>query len=183
MLSKTISALIVAGCVFSGTVASAEPLLIADMHGDMDHMEDMNPAMHEMHMDVKAVQTFYEMLSNPSDPDLAAKAAEVIAPNWDSEPTPRSGDGLEGFVKSIQGFGQIIPDLEWEPQEILKDGDRYIVRSIATGTPVQPFFGVQPSGKSFRITSIDIHTVENGKIVKSYHVEEWATAIMQLQQQ
>ena len=185
MLSKTISALIVAGCLFSGTIASAEPgLQVAEMHGGMEHMDmEMNPAMHEMHKDVKAVQTFYEMLSNPNDPELAEKAAEVIDVNWDSEPTPRGGDGLDGFVKSIQAFGDMIPDLEWEPQEILKDGDRYIVRSIATGTPVKPFFGVQPSGKSFRIMSIDIHTVEDGKIVQSYHIEEWATAIMQLQQQ
>ncbi len=190
MLSKTISALVVAGCLFSGTIASAEPgLQVAEMHGgmehtgNMDHMMDMNPAMHEMHQEVKAVQAFYEMLSNPTDAALADKAAEVIDINWDSEPTPRGGDGLEGFVKSIQAFGQIIPDLEWVPQEILKDGNRYIVRSMATGTPVQPFLGVQPSGKSFQIMSIDIHTVENGKIVKSYHVEEWATAIMQLQQQ
>ncbi|MEY2977256.1 MAG: ester cyclase [Prochlorotrichaceae cyanobacterium] len=192
MLSKTISALIVAGCLFTGTAALADTgIQIAEMHGsDMDKMDmemhemhmDMNPAMESMHMDLKAVQTFYEMLSNPNDPDLAEKAAEVIDVNWDSEPTPRGGDGLDGFVKSIQAFGQLIPDLNWEPQEVLQDGNRYIVRSIATGTPVQPFFGVQPQGKSFEIMSIDIHTVENGKIVTSYHIEEWATAIMQLQQ-
>ena len=28
--------------------------------------------------------------------------------------------------------------------------------------------------------SIDIHTVENGKIVTSYHIEDWAGAIRQL---
>jgi predicted ester cyclase len=154
------------------------------MQGDHSMMmNDMNPAMHQLHMDARAVETFYEMLSNPNDPDLAMKAAEVIDVNWDSEPTPRGGDGLDGFVKSIQAFGQMIPNLNWSPQEVLKDGNRYIVRSIATGTPVQPFFGVAPTGKSFQIMSIDIHTVENGKIMSSYHIEEWATAIQQLKAQ
>lgn len=157
-----------------------------DMMGDdmMDHdmMDDdmMMGAGHELHQNLKAVETFYHMLSNPTDPELATMAEKVIAENWDSEPTPRGGDGLMGFVRSIQAFGQMIPDLNWEPQEILQDGNRYIVRSIATGTPTQPFMGIQPNGNSFEIMSIDIHTVEDGKIVTSYHVEEWATAMRQL---
>jgi predicted ester cyclase len=193
MLTKTISALLVAGCLLGGSSAIAGELnlstgdstLLANMmQGDHSMMmNDMNPAMHQLHMDARAVETFYEMLSNPNDPDLAMKAAEVIDVNWDSEPTPRGGDGLDGFVKSIQAFGQMIPNLNWSPQEVLKDGNRYIVRSIATGTPVQPFFGVAPTGKSFQIMSIDIHTVENGKIMSSYHIEEWATAIQQLKAQ
>ena len=99
---------------------------------------------------------------------------------WVSIPTPRGGPDAAGFVKSLKGFGAAIPDLKWEIQEILQDDNRYIVRSIATGTPVKPMFGVEPKGNSFKIMTIDIHTVENGKIVQSYHVEEWAKAIQQL---
>ena len=41
--------------------------------------------------------------------------------------------------------------------------------------------GVELDGsKSFRSMSIDIHTVENGKIVKVYHVEDWASVVRQL---
>ena len=55
-----------------------------------------------------------------------------------------------------------------------------IVRSRASGTPQGPFFGVDGKGKSFTILAIDIHTLQNGKISKSYHVEDWAGAIAQL---
>ncbi len=130
---------------------------------------------------LEVVKAFYsQLLSNPSAPDIAERTARVVVVDWVSIPTPRGGPGLEGFVKSLKGFGAVIPDLKWVPQEILRDGNRYIVRSVATGTPVKPFFGVPPSGKSFEIMSIDIHTVEKGKIVRSYHVEEWARAIQQL---
>jgi hypothetical protein len=54
------------------------------------------------------------------------------------------------------------------------------VRGEATGTPVQPFLGVQPTGKSFRTMSIDVHTVKRGKIVRTYHLENWTVAIRQL---
>ncbi|MEM7237495.1 MAG: ester cyclase, partial [Pseudomonadota bacterium] len=60
-------------------------------------------------------------------------------------------------------------------------GDRYIVRGRAMGTPVGPFFGVDPAtGRSFEIMSIDIVTVEDGKITHIYHLEDWTSAIAQL---
>ena len=131
--------------------------------------------------DRAAVEAFYsELLSAPNAPDLAERTARVLVDDWVSIPTPRGGPGAAGFVKTLQGFGTVIPDLNWQPQEILQDGNRYIVRGVASGTPVKPLFGVEPSGKRFEIMSIDIHTVENGRIVRSYHVEEWHKAIRQL---
>ena len=131
--------------------------------------------------DMETVKAFYsQLLSQPTRTDLDATAAQVVTENWVSIPTPRGGPDREGLVKSLVGFGETIPDLSWEPQEILQDGNRFIVRSIAKGTPVKPFFGVEPTGKSFEIMSIDIHTVEDGLIAQSYHIEQWVQAIRQL---
>ena len=131
--------------------------------------------------DIDVVKAFYsDLLSNPRGEDLGERVRKVIVEDWVSIPTPRGGKGAEGFVKSLRGFGETLPDLKWEPQEILQDGNRYIVRSIATGTPAKPFFGMPPIGKGFEIMSIDIHTVENGRIVQSYHIEEWHKALRQL---
>ena len=131
--------------------------------------------------DRAVVEAFYtQLLSAPNAPDIEQRVAKVLVDKWVSIPTPRGGKDASGFIKSLKGFGAVIPDLKWEIQEVLQDGNRYIVRSIATGTPVKPFFGVEPTGKSFKIMTIDIHTVENGRIATSYHVEEWAKAIKQI---
>lgn len=62
--------------------------------------------------------------------------------------------------------------------EIWQDGDTYIVRGIATGTPQGPFLDVDPAtGKSFEIMSIDVHRFEDDRLKESYHIEEWLTAI------
>lgn len=131
--------------------------------------------------DLDVVRSFYaDLLTTPSDVTPEA-VRSVVTEDWQSIPTPRGGPGADGLYKTLGGFGQAIPDLAWDPQEILQDGNRYIVRSVATGTPTGPVFGIDPpTGKSFEIMTIDIHTVEDGKIVKSYHVEEWAKAIQQL---
>lgn len=59
-------------------------------------------------------------------------------------------------------------------------GDRVIVRGEASGMPAGPFMGMPHGGKSFKVMSIDIHTVRDGKLVRAYHVEDWMGASRQL---
>ena len=128
------------------------------------------------------VEPFYtKILTRASGADVAATAKAVISENWQS-----IGDysgkikSRDEFVKQMVGFGQLIPDMTWKIEEMIVSGNRVIVRGRASGTPTAPMFGVDGKGKSWDIMSIDIHTVENGKIVTSYHVEDWAGAIRQL---
>lgn len=131
--------------------------------------------------DMATVRNFYsDLLTTPADVTLEGVRA-VVAEDWKSTPTPRGGPGAEGMYKTLLGFGGLIPDLKWEVQEIWQDGDTYIVRGLATGTPVGPFLGIDPpTGKSFEIMSIDVHRVEDGRLKESYHIEEWLTAMGQL---
>ena len=131
--------------------------------------------------DAKAiVKRFYEALSNPTSPTLDADTAEFVADDWHSTPTPPGGDGQQGFVASLGIFGSIIPDLTWVQEETLVSGNRVVVRGVATGTPQAEFLGVPPTGKSFEIGSLDVHTLKDGKIVRTFHLEDWTTAIAQL---
>ena len=132
------------------------------------------------------VQNFYDALSTTPTDGTVAATTEWMSSDWNSSPTPAGGAGLEGFVKTLYMFHGMIPDLKWDVQEMLVDGNRVIVRSIASGTPSSPegyFFGVPTDGsKKFKVQTIDIHTVENGKMTTAYHVEDWASAIQQVSQ-
>ena len=131
--------------------------------------------------DKSAVEAFYGFLNNPSSAEHAAAFQAASTEGWES-----IGDysgktkSRDAFVKQVGGFGQLIPDLDWAIQDILQDGNQFVVRSRATGTPVGPMFGVDGQGRSFDILTIDIHTVEDGKVVQTYHVEDWAGALRQL---
>lgn len=137
--------------------------------------------MNQTEKNLKTVKVFYsKVLTNPS----ALSEEEfynIISKDLVSIPTPPAGEGAEGMFNSVKYFGQVIPNLSWEPQEILQDGNKYTVRSLVKGTPTGPFFSVETAtGKSFETMSIDILTVEDGKVVHSYHLEDWTTAISQL---
>lgn len=126
------------------------------------------------------VTPFYDYLSNPNDPQITAKARQVFHGDWQSYYSNQSAKGLDATIKTISGIGKLIPDLNWEIKDIKVSGDTVIVRGEATGTPAGDFFGVPHSGKSFKVMSIDMHTIETGKVKTSYHIEDWAGAMKQL---
>ncbi|MBN3561075.1 ester cyclase [Aliamphritea spongicola] len=128
------------------------------------------------------VKPFYDFLSNPTDAQQADKARQSFHSDWQSYYDNAGSKSLDQTIETLSGIGQLIPDLNWEIKDIKVAGDTVIVRGEATGTPAGDFFGVPHSGNSFKIMSIDMHTVEDGKVKTSYHIEDWATAMRQLSQ-
>lgn len=131
--------------------------------------------------DTRSVMAFYDLLSNPGSESHAAAFIDATTPDWES-----NGDysgknkSRDAFVGQMGFFDKLIPDLEWTVQSMHNDGNFVAVRSRATGTPVGPLFGVDGEGRSFDIMTIDIHELEDGKIARSYHVEDWSGALQQL---
>ena len=89
--------------------------------------------------------------------------------------------GKTALIGQVEFFWKLIPDLIWEPQDIANDGNKYVVRSLVSGTPNGDFMGTPTDGtKSFKIMSIDFHTVIDGKLTSVHHLEDWGTAMKQL---
>lgn len=131
--------------------------------------------------DKAKVTAFYDLLSNPGSAEHLAAFEAATSEGWTSM-GDYSGNNKtrEAFLGQVGGFAQLMPDLSWAIQDINQDGNTFVVRSRATGTPVAPFFGVDGEGRSFDIMTIDIHELEDGVIAHTYHVEDWAGALRQL---
>lgn len=132
--------------------------------------------------DIDTVRAFYaDILTDPAG-TTEERYYEIFSPEIVSIPTPPGGEGAQGMLNTIAFLGQVVPDLDWAPQEIIDLGDgRFVVRSLFRGTPIGPFFGVDPAtGRSFEAMSIDIVTVEDGHTTHVYHLEDWTGAISQL---
>jgi predicted ester cyclase len=127
------------------------------------------------------VKSFYtKCLTVNTESNAAEIMGKLLADNFQSI-NAKETKNKAVLTGQIQFFWKLIPDLKWEPAEILQDGNRVIVRSIFSGSPKGEFMGLNLDGsKSFKTMSIDIHTVENNQITTIYHIEEWSTAIAQL---
>jgi steroid delta-isomerase-like uncharacterized protein len=133
-------------------------------------------------MDLSAiVRPFYEQaLTVARGGDPAAVLGALLADDFRSE-NAQEVKSKSALIGQVGYFWKLIPDLRWEIQETLQDGNRVVVRSIATGTPNGDFMGLPTNGtRSFRIMTIDIHTVVDGRVSQVWHLEDWATAMRQL---
>jgi predicted ester cyclase len=128
------------------------------------------------------VRPFYtQCLTVNADTNVAEKMGQILADSFQSKGAV-DVKGKEQLIGQIQFFWKLIPDLKWEIQEMIQEGNQVVVRSFASGTPNGNFMGVQTNGtKSFKTMTIDIHTVENGQLSGVHHLEDWGSAIKQLQ--
>jgi predicted ester cyclase len=126
------------------------------------------------------VGPLYDALNQPAKKDVDAlldKAAHADYRSFHTNEEFLTRDQLAGIFKWM---GVTVPDLRWEIKDIQVNGDQVIVRGEATGTPTSEFWGAKPTGKGFKTMALDIFTVKNGKLASCYHVENWMTALQQM---
>lgn len=129
------------------------------------------------------IRSFYNALTTHDAQDVRSLIEACTHDTWRSHAGEGISKSREEFIQQVIGFGKILPDLAWNIQEIIinTDHNKVVVRSEAKATPAGAFMGVPHSGKSFRIMTIDIHTIVDGKLQTAHHVEDWAGAFRQLQ--
>lgn len=127
------------------------------------------------------VRVFYEeCLTVGGTPNLTERLNQLLSDNFESRNAAEI-KGKQTMVAQINGFWKIMPDMRWEIQDMVQEGNRVVVRSLFSASPRGNFMGLELDGsKSFQTMAMDMHTVENGQILTVYHVEEWSTAIAQL---
>jgi predicted ester cyclase len=129
-----------------------------------------------------SIAPFYKALNAANVTEAPELIKQSTTPGWT---TCRGNELCNSRDEVLAGMTQrlkAIPDLKWEIKEVLVTGDRVIVRGEASGTPAGELMGTATNGKSFKLMSIDVHTLEGGKIAKSYHVEDWQGAFRQMSQ-
>ncbi len=128
------------------------------------------------------IASWYVLFNQPVQGDMRALQEQVLTADYESCSGYLPGEcwGRDTSIRVVGGFAKSIPDMKFDIKEVLVAGDRVIVRGEVTGTPAGDLFGVSLTGKSFRIMAIDIQTIRDGKISRTYHLENWLSALGQL---
>jgi predicted ester cyclase len=106
--------------------------------------------------------------------------AQATNPDYRSCSTLTDCLDREALAKVFNALGKMVPNLSWKIHDLWVTEDRIVVLGEASGMPVETFFGLEPTGRTFTTISLDIFTVKNGKLSSAYHVENWAGAIAQV---
>jgi steroid delta-isomerase-like uncharacterized protein len=130
-----------------------------------------------MNTNKNTVTLWYDAF-NHQNPALLDK---ILSGNWvDIPPAPNQPVGPAGAKQILVELTQTFPDLKVAVQEVLEDGNKVIVRSEISGTQKGAFLGFPSKNRKLVIQAIDIHELKDGKIVRTWHSEDWMTGFHQL---
>ena len=71
-------------------------------------------------------------------------------------------------------------ELHFKIKDVLQEGNKVIVRSKISGTQRGALMGFPAKNRKMSIQAIDIHEFEDGKIVRTWHTEDWMSGLHQL---
>ena len=128
------------------------------------------------------IAPWYALFNQPVQGDMKTLQEQILTADYESCWGYLPGEcwGRDNSIRVVGGFAKSIPDMKFVIKEVLVSGDRVIVRGEVSGTPVGDLVGVPYAGKSLRIMAIDLQTIRDGKIARTYHLENWLSALGQL---
>lgn len=126
-----------------------------------------------------AVETLYRAF-NEQNPDLVDT---VLAPGWDDIPlAPGQAAGPSGIKPIIVSFAAAFPDVQITIHDVVQEPGKVAVRAEISGTHLGELFGIAPTGKRVHFRLHEFHTVADGRVTTTWHMEDWFGLFMQLGQ-
>jgi uncharacterized protein (TIGR02246 family) len=90
---------------------------------------------------------------------------------------PASLNDMEPFVKS---YYQSFPDYTHEIEDVFAADDKAVARVAFSGTHINEFTGIKPTGEKFRYKGIQIYQFKDDKICNLWIVEDELSMMTQL---
>ena len=112
---------------------------------------------------------YFAEVANAGNLDLAD---EIFAPDYQhhdpANPDPRPVVGPEGVKAHLASLREGFPDLIFEIEDTIADGDQIIVRWTARGTNTGSYFGMPPTGKPIEITGMNTWKTRDGMAIEGW---------------
>lgn len=120
---------------------------------------------------------FYQAFSGFSIDELR----QTVTPDWqDIPPAPGQSLGPDGVAPVFNMISSAFSRFRIDIIDILTEGDRVAVRATLSGIHSGVFLGIPPTGQAFTIALHEFHQLENGRIAKTWHMEDWLSLFMQI---
>ena len=119
------------------------------------------------------MRRFVEFL-NTASPKLAA---ELISPHAVFH-APMSGaefQGPDGYVEMLSHVRKSFPDVRWEVEDVVGEGNVLVARFVITGTHQGEFQGIAPTGRVVRISAMNLYRLKAGKVMREFaQFDHWS---------
>jgi len=115
----------------------------------------------------KAVARAVFDVFNGADP---SSLYDVVAADLvDHDPyNPFRDEGREGLKKVIAMYRSAFPDLHFDIEDQIAEGDRVVTRWVGRGTHEGDLMGAPATGKTSEVGGVGIDRIENGQVVEAW---------------
>lgn len=94
--------------------------------------------------------------------------------------SPEPLRGFDGYIAVLDMMRGAMPDVQWKAEEFIAEGDKVMIRFTMSGTQTQPFMGMPATGKSVKVTAMNIYQLKDGKIIREHGLPDIFTMLQQL---
>ncbi|MDX3102441.1 ester cyclase [Nonomuraea angiospora] len=111
------------------------------------------------------IRRFYDEVLNAGALDVAD---EIVGPGF----APRGGGaaGPEALRQIARYLRSALPDLRFDIEDLIAEGDRVASRWTLRGTHEGDFFGFPPTGRRLEVRACVFFRMENGKVAEIWPV-------------
>jgi steroid delta-isomerase-like uncharacterized protein len=98
-------------------------------------------------------------------------ADEVFAPDYvrhDLRPT-QAASGPEGQKQIARAFRDAFPDLRFDVELLVAEGDYVAARWLASGTHTGSWGSIEPTGHRVTLAAVNIFRFENGRVAELWN--------------
>jgi steroid delta-isomerase-like uncharacterized protein len=114
-------------------------------------------------------QRYFDECANGGNLDLCD---EIFAADYQhhdpANPDPRPVVGPQGVKAHLESLKGGFPDLVFDVEDTISDGDQIIVKWTARGTNTGDYFGMPATGKPIEITGMNSWVTRDGKAIEGW---------------
>lgn len=124
------------------------------------------------------VRRYYEEVLNAGRVDVLD---ELAAQDYvEHDPFPGQGNGRGDLERRAATLIEAFSPCTFTIEDLVAEGDKVVVRWSSSGTHSGEFLGIPATHRSYTISGIDIHRVEDDKLAEHWHVVDQLSQLQQL---
>ena len=108
-------------------------------------------------------------------------ADEVVHPEFfDHTNPPEMKHGVEGHKAIGLLFRSAYPDLWWQIDDLIAEGDKVVARTTMSGTHSGDFFRIAPTGRRVSMVGVHVFRIQDGKVAEHWGSNDDLSLMRQL---
>lgn len=130
--------------------------------------------------DTTEAETIVRRMYEPLATGDTTSVDQALTPDWEAVPPLQAGPGAAGWKATVVHLRAVFTDLTVSIEDVVVAGDLVAVRSVSRGTHTGELLGVPGTGRPVEIRAADFHRLAGGRIVQTWHLEDYFGVATQL---